>query len=82
MNDYENLEGLTFYPNPVDDILTLDAKKEIESVRVYNLLGQLVMSSHPKAIHCEVDLTNMQKGTYIVKIEFIDALSSIRIIKQ
>jgi hypothetical protein len=82
LNDYENLEGLTFYPNPVDDILTLDAKKEIESVRVYNLLGQLVMSSHPKAIHCEVDLTNMQKGTYIVKIEFIDALSSIRIIKQ
>jgi len=73
---------LTFYPNPVDDILTLDAKKEIESVRVYNLLGQLVMSSHPKAIHCEVDLTNMEKGTYIVKIEFIDALSSIRIIKQ
>src|SRR5690625_5756369 len=42
--DKQVFADFTFYPNPVEDLLTLKAGTPIESIEIFNLLGQKVRS--------------------------------------
>tara|TARA_R110002049_G_scaffold993_2_gene7093 strand:- start:27536 stop:30061 length:2526 start_codon:yes stop_codon:yes gene_type:complete len=54
------------YPNPVTNSLHLSSKADIEKIRVYSLLGVLVKSMDG-AIET-IDVSNLNTGSYLVKI--------------
>ncbi|WP_343329229.1 leucine-rich repeat domain-containing protein [Polaribacter staleyi] len=72
--------SLGSYPNPVVDYLHFSSK-EVYSVEIYNILGARVSSQ--KVVN-RVDMTNLNKGVYIVKAKNDEGLniSSIKVIKQ
>lgn len=80
-NTFEELL-FTYFPNPIKNILTLNAKKAIENVDIYNMLGQNVMSSRPNTNISKLDVSNLQTGTYFVKVKIANATKTIRVIKQ
>ncbi len=53
------------YPNPVADILNIGSKTPIESIHIYNLLGQVVLSM---ASVNSVDVSALEPGTYLVRV--------------
>ncbi|MFV0305946.1 MAG: T9SS type A sorting domain-containing protein [Moheibacter sp.] len=57
----------SYYPNPVQDELNLTSKKSIESVSVYNLAGQQVLSSS-KVANGQLNLSMLPTGTYVFKV--------------
>lgn len=57
-----NALGLSFYPNPVRDILSVSG--EYESLEIYNSNGQLVMTANGEV---KLDLSCLTTGVYIVK---------------
>ncbi|MBU2950747.1 T9SS type A sorting domain-containing protein [Tamlana agarivorans] len=66
----ESIEGLTIYPNPVNDQTThiniasaINAPKFID---IYNVLGKRLFSK--KLIGKELNISQLQKGIYILKI--------------
>lgn len=60
---------LEFYPNPVNDILNIQSNVAVQSVEVYNLLGQRVLIS--KSIsNGELNMSNLTSGIYLVRATF------------
>ncbi|WP_223033756.1 fibronectin type III domain-containing protein [Hanstruepera marina] len=76
--------GLTFtyYPNPVTNSLVLKAQKDIESLSIYNMLGQEVLRTVPNSTGTEVNMSALQTGTYFVKVTIDNVTETVRILKN
>ena len=79
-----NLEGLVFAPNPVEDILTLSNDNLIDNIEVFNILGQRVLGQTVRATDVQLDLSSLQVGTYIMKVSITDngQIGTYKIIKR
>ena len=82
LDTVQDQAAFTYYPNPVNNILTLDAQKNIESVVAYNMLGQEVLRLSPNTVNTEVDMSSLTSGAYFVKVSIQGATKTIRVIKQ
>ncbi len=65
--DNFSVDAIGVYPNPVNNIATITTNgQQIKEVSVINTLGQTVLSGTTN----KVDLSNVQNGIYIVKVQF------------
>lgn len=62
-----NLE-VKLYPNPVRDILNIDIENDIQSIEIYNIQGQKVLSSNQK----QINVSDLATGMYMVRIQDVD----------
>jgi hypothetical protein len=62
-----NLE-VSLYPNPVRDILNIEIENDIQSIEIYNIQGQKVLSSNQK----QINVSDLASGMYLVRIQDID----------
>lgn len=74
--------NFAFYPNPVKNILNLSYIQEISSVEIFNLLGQKVNSNKINANSAQIDMSNLSKGAYMVKVTSNDQVKTIKVIKE
>lgn len=70
------------YPNPVQDFLNLSYSSEITSVKVVNLLGQVVISRNVGNNSAKIDMSALQAGAYIVNVTSGETVKSLKVIKQ
>jgi hypothetical protein len=64
IND-QNLTNVSIYPNPVIDKLFIQGLSSLSKVSIYNVLGKLVLS---QTISEEIDVNQLSKGVYILKV--------------
>ncbi|MBC2844391.1 leucine-rich repeat protein [Winogradskyella flava] len=81
IDEFSN-SAFTYYPNPVKNTLTLNAKQNIDTVVMYNMLGQNVLSTTPHSLNSKLDMSHLQSGTYFVKVTVNSITKTIRVIKQ
>ncbi|HMI07566.1 MAG TPA: T9SS type A sorting domain-containing protein [Flavobacterium sp.] len=74
--------SFTSFPNPVKDILNLSATGNITNVTVFNILGQEVYTKSINAPKSQIDLSNLSKGTYLVKVTTDNQMKTIKVIKE
>ena len=74
--------NFTFFPNPVNNVLTIKAQASIDSVIVYNMLGQAVVRSTPNTNDSTVDMSALQTGAYFVQVSINKTLKTVRVIKN
>lgn len=67
---FEFSDYFTQYPNPTHEFLNLKMKKQIdvESVTVFNLIGQEVKKISFRNEHIKIDVSNLESGHYFIKI--------------
>ena len=82
MVEVETSALFTYYPNPVNNTLTLNAQKEISNVAVFNMLGQQVIRTAPNAVSNVVDMSNLQSGAYFVQVTIGQTIETVRVIKD
>jgi len=70
------------YPNPASNILNIASENTIDSIEIYNLLGQKVMTSKPGQNTAEVNVSNLNTGVYIVNTTIAEKQTSARFVKQ
>jgi hypothetical protein len=58
-------KNVSYFPNPVKDFLTINSKKKIETVHIYNVAGQKIPLS-AKLVDGKVDMSKLAPGVYIV----------------
>jgi hypothetical protein len=70
LSQYEQIQLLSLYPNPVNSILYLNPQNGVEifNVRVLNSLGQSMSIQSSNNLKT-IDLGNVPKGFYILRIE-------------
>ena len=79
----ENKEPeLIFYPNPVNDVLNLSYIQEMNVVKVYNLVGQELLSKKVNSSTAQVDISNFANGTYFIQVTTETAMKTFRVIKR
>ncbi|MFD2892165.1 T9SS type A sorting domain-containing protein [Flavobacterium chuncheonense] len=82
-SDLFNEENIRVYPNPANAVLNIDFIENIDSVAIYNALGQQVLFSQVAHNNStQVDISNLAQGAYIVEITSNDKKVSTKIIKQ
>lgn len=76
---------LDYYPNPVNNLLHLNANMNIKAVKIFSLLGQQVSNQvfDNSSVKAEVSMSLLPAGTYFVKVLLDnDKTKTIKIIKR
>ena len=75
--------NISYYPNPVQDILYLSSKENISEVLVYDLTGKMIVNKNSfKNNEYTIDFSNFTKGVYLVKIKFGEGYKSFQVVKK
>ena len=74
--------GISYYPNPVKDILYLESKKEIDKIEVITVSGQRVIEK-ATLLKKRIDMSGLAKGIYILRLYFADnSIKTLKILKN
>src|SRR5690606_6864627 len=73
---------ISVYPNPVDDILNIAAKEPIQTISVFNPLGQKVMSSSHNETEVQMNFSALSANMYFVVVETERASETYKIVVQ
>ncbi|WP_035672318.1 T9SS type A sorting domain-containing protein [Flavobacterium sp. 83] len=84
VSDFEFANYFRVYPNPVNDILNVALKKsiEVQSMAVYDILGQLVIAVPNAQAVSKIDVSKLKTGNYFLKINSDRGTYSTKIIKN
>jgi hypothetical protein len=76
---------LKLYPNPVDNVLTVDFKDQNENsatLMIYSIQGALLMQQQIFGGNATVDVSDLLTGSYLVKVQIGDKVQSRIILKK
>lgn len=76
-----NASNIAVYPNPVKDLLNINAADTIDSVTIFNLFGQNLYTKEINAAATTVDMAALATGTYIVNVQSGKNVKTIKIVK-
>ena len=68
IDEINNSFGLNIYPNPSSGFVNIQSSSYIESIKIYDILGKIVLS---KSCNIKLEQLNLQlltKGTYTIQI--------------
>jgi hypothetical protein len=78
----EGLENhIRVYPNPATDRVTLQGLNNA-TVTLYDIPGKDLMAYRKVTGSLEMELTSFQKGIYLLKIEQVGTVNTIRLVKR
>ena len=82
--DFEFSNYFTLYPNPVSEVLNINATQaiEIQSLAIYDILGQLVIAVPNAKLVSNIDVSKLRTGTYFIKVKSDKGSSSMKFIKK
>lgn len=75
-----DLVASAIYPNPVQDVLNITNSDELQSVTIYNLMGQQVLSATTNL--STIDMSHLTSGAYLVKLSSDNATKTLKVIKN
>ena len=74
--------GITCYPNPIMNNVTVSAKTEINQVSIHNLLGQTVKSTYIHGLNKTIDLSDLASGNYFITLKLANGqLTTQKLVK-
>lgn len=79
----ENVKNnFTFYPNPTNDLLTIETEQSYNySLEIISLNGQLIFNTELEGTTHQIDISSFQKGVYLISISSDDFVKTKKIIK-
>jgi hypothetical protein len=80
--DDPSMSEFTYFPNPVNDQLTINSQRDVKDITVYNMLGQVVVRQTPNMRNCTVDMSSMQTGAYFVQVSIGNTVETVRVLKK
>jgi len=75
-------EGIDIFPNPVTSELHINSTTIVESIEVYSMLGQKIMDIKSNGNNNSLDMTQLESGTYFVKVWSQQRFNIYKVIKK
>jgi endoglucanase len=70
------------YPNPTTSVLNIESAGTIQSIAIYNVLGQEVLNRTIDSTSARIDVASFNTGIYVVKSVIDGVTSSSKFIKE
>ena len=80
-NVEENTAVGQIFPNPFTSSISIKAKNDIKSVRVYDFYGRLLKEQSVSGMQLDLDLSELSAGAYLLQVDYGDSRSVHRIMK-
>jgi len=83
--EYEKIEGVNLYPNPIKDILTIDFgtnNLKNASLQVLDLLGKTITYQKLSANKTTISLNGLSQGVYLVKFSSELGSKVFKVVKE
>lgn len=80
--DDSTIQGLTYFPNPVNEKITFDAISQIDQVLIFDILGRQVLEQNGSGTQMTVDLSALMAGNYIAQVRSENSVTGIKIVKE
>lgn len=62
--------NIRLYPNPITDKLIIDSQdEEILQIDIYDMNGRSIILEKVGSTHAELNVSNLQKGLYLIKVQ-------------
>jgi len=74
--------SFTIYPNPSNGIVNLSSDSVIENVKIYNTLGQIVVSETSTSNEVSLNVSDLSSGVYVVTAQVGNELVRKQFIKE
>lgn len=62
------VKQMKLFPNPTENLLTIETYYEMRNIQVVNILGQLVLEDFCQAKQKILNVSSLNPGTYLIKI--------------
>ncbi|WP_339700568.1 GEVED domain-containing protein [uncultured Marixanthomonas sp.] len=79
--DYKN-HTISYYPNPVKDILNIESDMQFSKVTIYDISGKVVYNAMQKTNKIQKDLSFLSSGIYLAKVISDQEVHTIKITKE
>ncbi|WP_347374388.1 T9SS type A sorting domain-containing protein [Aequorivita sp. Q41] len=76
------LGGFSYYPNPTTGLLSLKSVNNIETVSIFNLLGQKVMDANVGATTTDLNISSLKTGTYLMQVTVDGQTGTFKVLKN
>lgn len=73
---------LSFYPNPVKDILHISAGEKIGTIRVFDVSGRKVSDFKLNEVNPTINLSHLPNGVYTLSAEMDNSIKNFKVIKK
>ncbi|MDD3287322.1 MAG: T9SS type A sorting domain-containing protein, partial [Bacteroidales bacterium] len=74
--------SITLYPNPTSMDVNISSESIINSIEVFNSLGQKVYQTNVKQKEKTLDINSLSKGVYIIGVNTDKGYSRKKLIKD
>lgn len=79
-DENQDLSDIRIYPNPVENVLNINASHPIDQLELYNTTGALVLKQ--TAVNGSIDVSNLSSGVYILKLQSGNSVQTHKILKK
>lgn len=76
------LNVISVYPNPAKDFITIRSESTISSIKIANVLGEIVYKAEPLNTETTLDATMFADGNYSIQISTANGVSFRKIVIQ
>lgn len=75
-------DQISVYPNPVKDFLKISNIQDIKKVNIYDMSGKLVFMKELNNKNADLDLSKLNSGIYILKVNSGKEVKAFKLIKK
>ena len=69
------------YPNPLRDVLYVKSTFSVDRVSIFDLMGRNVLKASPNKSDFNLDVSNLNKGVYMVDLKSAGKTTTIKVVK-
>jgi len=80
--NFELLANVQLYPNPVSNLLTIQAPNNIKTVQIYDMYGKLLQETPAAGNTLQVNFSSYATGIYFVKVIAANGSRTQKVIKN
>ncbi len=82
-NQFKEINNISFYPNPVNNILWIDCPIEGEkNIKIIDLKGQILTERFFNSNNLNLNTADLSPGVYIIQIKTIKGITNQKLIKN
>lgn len=82
VEDMETATNFSMFPNPSKGLTTITSTEEINSISIFNILGQEIFQSNYNSNTISIDISNYATGNYFIKVQTGESINTLKLIKN
>jgi hypothetical protein len=76
-----SFNGFVYYPNPVENELHIQNGLRMDTIAIYTILGQNLVTTAPKERYAEIDLSKLPSGIYFANVTVNNETKTFKFVK-